>query len=230
MESPGFRTTLVRGTEWAATGSVTVDPPDELAVPDYEWRKSDGRLELAGPQGTVWRFVFDPEKGSKPFFHPLALPTGEVLTWSEPADHVWHYGLWFSWKYINGVNYWEENRQTRKSDGLTSWSPPNMTTRDDFSATIELNLSYQVPDSAPVLSETRIVEISAPDANGQYYLDWTSTFTVESDTPVVLDRTPLPHEKDGKIWGRVRRLVCPSGRGIQRPAAGEHGTGSDVRE
>jgi len=25
----------------------------------------------------------------------------------ENEDHVWHLGYWFSWKYINGVNYWK---------------------------------------------------------------------------------------------------------------------------
>jgi len=30
MDSPGFRTTLVRGTEWAATGQVTIPVPAEL--------------------------------------------------------------------------------------------------------------------------------------------------------------------------------------------------------
>ena len=30
MESPGFRLTLVRGTEWAATGEVTIPVPADL--------------------------------------------------------------------------------------------------------------------------------------------------------------------------------------------------------
>lgn len=30
MDSPGFRVTLVRGTEWAATGQVTIPVPAEL--------------------------------------------------------------------------------------------------------------------------------------------------------------------------------------------------------
>ena len=30
MDSPGFRLTLVRGTEWAATGQVTIPVPADL--------------------------------------------------------------------------------------------------------------------------------------------------------------------------------------------------------
>ena len=31
VHTPGFITTFVRGTEWAATGAVTIPPPPELA-------------------------------------------------------------------------------------------------------------------------------------------------------------------------------------------------------
>lgn len=32
MKSPGFKTTLARGTEWAATGKVTIEPADDLVA------------------------------------------------------------------------------------------------------------------------------------------------------------------------------------------------------
>src|SRR5436190_19088925 len=56
---------------------------------------------------TLWRFLFSTNY-CKPCFHPLRVSGGEPLTTLQPSDHKWHYGLWFSWKYINKVNYWEE--------------------------------------------------------------------------------------------------------------------------
>src|SRR5215472_15895413 len=56
---------------------------------------------------TLWRFLYSTNY-CKPCFHPLRVLGGEPLTTLHPSDHKWHYGLWFSWKYINGVNYWEE--------------------------------------------------------------------------------------------------------------------------
>ena len=36
---------------------------------------------------------------------------GTTLTWFQPADHRWHRALWFTWKKINGIVYWEENAE-----------------------------------------------------------------------------------------------------------------------
>lgn len=45
----------------------------------------------------------------KSYFHPVRLPGGHVLTLDSPYDHYWHHGLYFTWKLINGFNFWEEN-------------------------------------------------------------------------------------------------------------------------
>src|SRR5437764_1304362 len=79
-----------------------------------EWKQDDKTLAWFGKSGDarpVWNFSFDAAKG-KTFFEPLSVPGGPDLTNYKPADHPWHYGLWFSWKYINHVNYWEEGNPT----------------------------------------------------------------------------------------------------------------------
>ena len=45
----------------------------------------------------------------KSYFHPVNLFNGSTLTINSPYDHTWHHGLFFTWKYINGKNFWEEN-------------------------------------------------------------------------------------------------------------------------
>ena len=44
-----------------------------------------------------------------------------------------------------------------------------------------------------------MIDVSPPQADGAYCLDWTMVFTAL--TEVVLDRTPLPSEPGGKVWG-----------------------------
>ena len=82
------------------------------------WRQSEHALALLTGTNVIWQIVADPAQG-KPYFHPLATPGGTLLTDLRPTDHPWHRGLWFSWKFINGLNYWEENRQTHSSEGAT---------------------------------------------------------------------------------------------------------------
>ena len=166
------------------------------AVVGWRWEQTTSHVALYQGQHVVWQYNYGPSL-NVPYFHPVATPNGRVLTWNRPPDHAWHHGLWFSWKYINGVNYWEHGREPGKPDGRTEWSDVQVETRDDDSATISMSLVYHpASDPQPVLREQRRIEISAPDASGEYHMDWTSTFTA-GDRDVILDRTP-PKEQS---WG-----------------------------
>lgn len=39
------------------------------------------------------------------FIHPLYSPSGKVLTWAQPEDHIHHVGLWNPWTRVS----WKEN-------------------------------------------------------------------------------------------------------------------------
>ena len=165
---------------------------------EYHWqRDADKSVALMRGDQIIWQFHYASGQ-TKPYFHPVALPGGPTLTERAPADHPWHYALWFSWKYINKVNYWEEDRKTGLPDGRTSWSNVHVDTRDDHSATITMDLSYHTPNAPPVVIEHRTITISAPRTNGVYHLNWTSKFTAKQDA--LLDRTPR-HGPEGKVWG-----------------------------
>lgn len=171
-----------------------------LATPGFRWDTSaSNQLALVKDGAEVWRFHYDAAASSKPFFDPVCVAGGPSLTWARPPDHAWHYGLWFSWKYLNGVNYWEE--KAGKSAGETCWSAPAVETRADGSARIALELGYRPqPAAEPLLKERRTVELSAPGPDGAYAMDWTLAFAAGKEA-VTLDRTPLPGEPDGKSWG-----------------------------
>ncbi len=167
--------------------------------PDLTWLRVEGKsLTLKRGDEVAWTFHYGDER-AKPCFHPLALPGGRVLTVDQPADHVWHYGLWFSWKYIDGVNYWENDSKTGRPVGRTTWKVTKLETKKDGSATIELDVSYAPPEGEAVLVEKRAIKVRRPSENGMFWIDWDATFTAQAKCK--LDRTPLPGEPGGKPYG-----------------------------
>jgi len=201
MKSPGFLA-LIPLVLFAACST-----PAARAA----WVRDD--ISLAWRDGTnvVWRFSFDPNKG-KPFFHPLTVAGSPSLTNFKPEDHPWHYGLWFSWKYINPedstnhINYWEEDRTTGLAQGKTLWDAPVIETASDGSATIRLQLRYVAPGNHVDVTESRTIKVTAPGPDGSYSIHWTAHFVV-GDRAVVFDRTPLLGEPDGKVNGGYAGLA-----------------------
>ena len=164
-----------------------------------QWVRDSTSLAWTSGGVTVWRFSFDPRSG-KPFFDPVRVGRGPSLTDFKPEDHPWHYGLWFSWKYVNRVNYWEESRTSGQAAGSTRWSAPAIDARPDGSATIGLTVTYARPTGEVDLTERRELRISAPAADGGYTIDWVMRFTAGKDG-AVLDRTPMPGEPGGAVNG-----------------------------
>ncbi len=162
------RVLLRRAAEWAATGDV--------APGSWRWRSEEGALALVGPSGPLWQFRYGKDLDAA-YFHPVSTTDGRVLTWDRPADHVWHHGLWFSWKFINDVNYWEIDGETGRPAGQTTWSNVRTETSDDLTARIALDLAYRpAGEDNPVLTEERTIEVGPPDAEGVYTMDWTCAF------------------------------------------------------
>jgi type 1 glutamine amidotransferase len=205
MHNPAWQTLLQRGTEWAATGKVTLPVAKtwpatqaDADTPAWSWQQTNTSLSLCNGDKTVWRLVVDATQ-PKTYFHPLATTDGQVLTGFEPADHPWHRGLWWSWKLINGVNYWEEDPRTHASAGVTELTRATVKPGGDFTAHAELCFSYHPPDKPAVMTEVRTLTIGRPDADGRYRIDWTSEFTA-GGAPVMLERT-APLHQGGVAYG-----------------------------
>lgn len=164
-----------------------------------EWQRTEDSLAWQHGSSVVWKFSFDPKAG-KPFFHPLSVDGKSSLTDFKPGDHPWHYGLWFSWKYINRVNYWEEDRTSGRAEGATRWTTPAIETEPDGKAALRFTVHYIHPSGRVEISETREISISAPAKDGSYVLDWRSHFQA-GIAGVDLDRTPLPDEPNGQAGG-----------------------------
>jgi hypothetical protein len=162
------------------------------------WQREGDTVALLKDGKPVWQFNYSPRQ-TKTYFHPVALPGGSDLTWLSPKDHPHHLALFYCWKYLNHVNYWEEPAGV--PDGATRWANVKVQSRPDFSANITMDLHYHPQRAAAdVLTEKRRIRISPPARDGSYFMDWRLESTA-GDEDVVMDRTPPDTEPDGNARG-----------------------------
>lgn len=206
----GLQTLLLRAAQWCAGRTVTISPPAEFTWKVNQtgniltWEETHTSVALRNQKDIIWKFNYNDRYG-KPYFHPLSV-NNSSLTCVTPPGHPWHLGLWFSWKYINGVNYWEyldefKSEETGyRSAGITEIKKVEITKNKDFSTGIIMNLFYHPAGGSPVLSEKCSIYISEPKEDNSYFIDYDCTFESLVDE-VVLDRTPVEGEPDGVSWG-----------------------------
>lgn len=126
-----------------------------------------------------WSYADDARK--RPHVHPLRTPAGAVLTRNAPEDHPWHHALWFTIKYVNGDNFWEEQ-------------PPygvlrhvGEVQRNDAGVSGTLHWIQPDRETVAIVEERSIREVEVGEDS--YALDWSCVLTPRVD--VVLDRTPF---------------------------------------
>lgn len=175
-------------------------PAPRQPKPEWHWKGKHGSFALHGPNGIVWQLNHGAEQ-NKVYFHPLGTANGKSLTWDSPPDHAWHHGLWFSWKLINGINYWEIDRKTGKPPGTTRLVDLKPIRTSEAGAQLQLQFAYH-PAGRPndaVLDETVLLKIETPRQDGTYSIDWLQETTAREDA--VFDRTPPPGQPGGKGHG-----------------------------
>jgi hypothetical protein len=173
---------------------------EAAAEPALRWTEQAGQsLALCDADSVIWQFNYGSGL-TKPLFHPLALADSPPLTVDRPADHAWHHGLWFSWVFVNGVNYWEHDRQSGRPAGRTTWENIDVERGSDFSAKISLELAYAPAGHRAVLRESRRLRVHPPDAAGAYAIDWQCQFTA-ADKDVTVAVVPIPPAAEGVGWG-----------------------------
>ena len=158
-------------------------------------RTPDG-VRLVRDGRTVWAFTAGTDK---PCVHPLTLPSGTVVTATKDADHPWHRGLWFSWKFLNGVNYWETDAADRAAGEQRVVSTDIKC--EGASAVVRMNVAWgpRAEPARTLLDEKREIVFSAPDAAGGYTVTWKAAFTARERT--VIDRTPPYRRPKTGQWG-----------------------------
>ncbi len=204
MRNTGFKSLILRATEWAATSKVTLSVPQGIReskmeeTSEFSWVKSDTTFALHKSGKVIWQFNYNTIHG-KPFFHPIYVNKNRI-TCISPDDHLWHLGQWFSWKFINGKNYWEYIGQSYQSEGITEIASVKLEPKADFSAKITLKVKYHPLQKKTVLTEKRVIFIAPPQKEGSVLMDYELKLKAKSDM-VKLDRTPILGEPDGMSWG-----------------------------
>ncbi len=173
-----FLTLIYLGSLFALPAIQAADDPSSPSATNshWDWKVDENKaLELHGKNGLIWRlnFVKDLDKF---YFHPLRTIDGKDLTWTSPPDHIWHYGLWFSWKTINGVNYWEIPQGRKYPVGRTMITKTEVIDHNQESANVRIHLKYRPSESAEDVA-TAVVDllIETPRKNGSYAIDWSIT-------------------------------------------------------
>jgi len=113
-----------------------------------------------------------------------------VLTRDAPDDHPWHHGLWFTIKYVNEENFWEEQ-------------PPYGVLRHRD----EHNVEWIRPDRETVVIDETCHLTHVDLADDAYAIDITIRITPRVD--VVLDTTPFT------TWGGYGGLTLRGNRNWQ---------------
>ncbi len=135
----------------------------------------------------------------QPFFHPLYSYRGsEPLTCFAPWDHPWHKGLWWSWKYINRINFWEHLAREGEGEGQSIVTDHDISARPDGSICIQQKLKMRsIATQETYLLEDRRITIapSLPELPDSWYLDWEATTTALLDCE--LSVTPYSEA----LWG-----------------------------
>ena len=89
--------------------------PEAPPAPAAETRPAEGRIDILLDGKPYSAFQFG-EEWDKPFLHPLATPSGVVVTRGFPMqplpgetqDHAWHRGIIWGHGLINGHDFWRE--------------------------------------------------------------------------------------------------------------------------
>ena len=185
-----------------------------------EIRGADDRLLARYNWATTWR---------QPFFHPVhTYGAAEPLTCFAPFDHPWHRGLWWAWKFINEVVFWEDRPGYGKGEGESVVVDHRVSEAPGGGIAIRQALEMRPVASAEVyLRETRLLlaraEVGA--VPGAWAIDWDLTTTAV--TRSLLSTTPYPEHAWGGYMGlsfRPNRTmgwgeeICTSQRGSGQPA------------
>lgn len=175
---------------------VHADDPRRLVT-----NKETSAVSMQVGEKTCWVYVPQSKEG-KPYFHPLTIPgTDDSLTSFRPSDHPWHLGFWFSWKFINGHNFWEPDVH----GGTTYVLAQEVWPCEDKIFCTEVTLAYRFKETELVREKRRVRVIT--ETNGNYTIEWDSTFTAQN-TEAIFSCTPSKKNKDGNwITGGYAGLV-----------------------
>ena len=197
----------------AASGGASTGPQPAVATIEIVRHDADQRVDVLydGRPFTSYRWA---PNLKKPVLFPLHTATGGLITrgWpiepraDEATDHPHHFGLWFNYGDVNGVDFWghsEKNSSPKK--GVIVHRSIDQARSGQGSAELAVSSDWVMPDGKAALSErTRFRFAGGADRR---VVDRVMTLTAGPD-PV-----SFPDNKEGVFGLRLpRELEHPSGK------------------
>lgn len=171
--------------------------------------------EVRANDVTILQYVYGEEKDVNPSFRDVKTTSGEQITLYRPWDHPWHPGLFFSWKYIDGLNFWESMYAGQKNVPVTK-----SFTSNDKNTGFTQTLEYVTHEGNVLLHEDR--QINIHEVEGGYTIEGQFSFTPAGGNDVTLDRTVVTEETP---WGGYAGFSCRLARNFLNPViATDQGT------
>jgi hypothetical protein len=127
-----------------------------------------------------------------------------VVSGFEPSDHVWHRGLWFTIKLINGENFWEENAPF----GVQRTVGTGVSSDEGGKTTLSQRLNWQSEASGVVIEESREMVCWDDATWGGKVVDFSTRLKAMKD--LNLDRTPYT------TWGGYGGLSFRASREMHK--------------
>jgi hypothetical protein len=163
-----------------------------------------------------------------PFFHPVySCTSSEPLTCFAPFDHRWHKGLWWSWKYVNGLNFWDDQTPGGEGEGESRVVEHTASETPDGSVRLQERLEMRVVTTKDILLYEERTLVAYPNVAhlpGAWALDW--DLTTIAATSCRLDVTPFPAYAWGGYMGLSFRPNRSMGWGEEivnsEGASGQH--------
>jgi Methane oxygenase PmoA len=162
----------------------------------------DSQIDLESADGSpIASYRFD-QKLPKPCFYPLHTASGRQIAGFQMSDHAWHRGLWFTIKFINKSNFWEESPPFGIQRTQTQ---PNCEFISPQAVSISHKLRWISQATDAVIDEDRTINF-AVHADGTRDIDWRTSLLPLQD--LLLDRTPFT------AWGGYGGLAFRAGREV----------------
>lgn len=176
--------------------------------------RSPETAAVLGPDGrAVARYEFG-TGANHPFFRDVTpLNHQGVLTNHAPWDHSWHHGLWWSWKFVNDILFWEDNADF--GGNRAGLGRAVVVSHDveivDGTVVVDEKLQWRVDASGEVLltERRRMVLQADPARTDTWSIDWQHEWTAQVDC--VLDSTPYPEH----WWGGYAGLNFRAARSMR---------------
>ena len=128
------------------------------------------------------------------YIHPVRSPSGKLVTDDYPPKHKHHHGIWSPWTMTKfegrSPDFWNMGKKTGTVEFVDLDAAWGGKVAGGFAARHRMVDLSATPKPRPAIDETWLVRVYRPlgEEKPAYVVDWTSTQTCASSSPLVLPK------------------------------------------